>query len=200
MIDDLYNRGPDEEIIWPDNESQSQQPSETQEQTETAPVDSSEFLSNLFSVAQETTSQSTSALVASLFGGQSTDGFKGLGNSQYDTQPVQAAQGTSVIDRILDQAKTGVTKAWEKDPWAFLERGAGAVAGMVKDQRESDSRERYYKAQLDQQNNAARLKQEEDDRYSNSVARAKRTKTVKQGPLKRVSGSQIFDAKGKVVG
>lgn len=160
-----------------------------------------DFMDRLFSAAQQTTSAGTSSFVASLFGGQSTDGFKGLGASAYATPAAaQDSQGSSVIDRLLDQAKTGVTKAWEKDPWAFLERGAGAVAGMVKDQRDQDARERHYRAQLDQQNNAARIKQEDDDRYSKSVAGSKRVKSGKQGPLKRVSGSQIFDAQGKVVG
>lgn len=105
----------------------------------------------------------------------------------------------NVFERITGRVSDGISQAFDKDPLKFLEAGLGGVAGLYKTKQARDAAAALAQGRLEEINANAAADKAKQDRYSASISAAKRT-PVGNKPLKRMDGSNVWDANGRMKG
>jgi len=102
------------------------------------------------------------------------------------------------FDRMIDKASDGATKAWEKDPLKVIEFLGSTVGGAYLADQKRKEAEANRTSRIAEQNNAAAIKQAENDAYNASFSGVRKRAPVVNKPLTRMDGSRVWGANGKM--
>ena len=104
----------------------------------------------------------------------------------------------NLIDKVSN--KIDIASNWLEKHKKLTELVAGTIGGAYMAEEKRKAAEAAQQGRLNEQNNAARIAQEQNAAFSASISGlAPRKKgLINQPPLKRLGGSNVFDKSGKV--
>lgn len=132
--------------------------------------------------------------VFSMDEGRKSDAFKGF------EQRMEAPQDNeSLIDKV--SKKVDGASNWLERHKKLTELITGSIGGAYMAEEKRKAAEAAQQGRLNEQNNAARIAQEQNAAFGASVGglRPVRRGLISQMPLKRLDGSRVFDNGGKVI-
>lgn len=133
------------------------------------------------------------AQVFSMDEGRKSDAFKGF-EQRMDTPQ----DNESLVDKV--SKKIDKASNWLDTHKKLTELITGSIGGAYMADEKRKAAEAAQQARLNEQNNAARIAQEQNAAFGASVGGLRPVKRglISQMPLKRLDGSRVFDNGGKV--